>query len=255
MTPHRVREPVVDVVIIGVMKCGTTSLLQYLGAHPEVSAAPLKEVNFFFGEQPGGPGGWWKGVGWYDGQFSDGGRVRAEASPGYTSPDHPGAAGRMAMVVPQARLVYLVRDPLDRAISQYRHHVRDGTEDRPLAEALLDQTSHYVRRSRFAARLAPFLDVFPADRIAVVDSTDLSQQPAATVAALQRWLGLEPVSTDAVGRRHNAAESPPPSIDPDVARAFGELVDPDAAVFAQMRRALVDISPRTPAGSGMDASS
>src|SRR3954470_10329564 len=127
------------VIAIGAMKCGTTALHRYLDAHPQISMATVKEVNFFIGATtaPDGDedtwwqhGQWHRGVAWYAGLFDETAPVRGETSPGYTSPASTEAAGRMAAVVPDARLVYLVRHPLDRAVSQYRHHVRDGTETR-----------------------------------------------------------------------------------------------------------------------------
>ncbi|HET6628115.1 MAG TPA: sulfotransferase [Nocardioidaceae bacterium] len=94
--------------------------------------------------------------------------VRGETSPGYTSPDHALAPGRMARVLPGARLLYLVRDPVDRAVSQYEHHAREGAERRTLAEAVLDPDSQYVSRGRYLQRLEPFLHRFSGDRVQVV---------------------------------------------------------------------------------------
>ena len=123
-----------------------------------------KELNFFIGADtpPALPtdwssGNWHRGPAWYAAQFDASVPVRGEASPGYTSPSHPQVAMRMARLIPSARLVYAVRDPVRRAVSQYWHHRREGSEIRPLEEALLDPRSQYVARGRYFERLEPSL--------------------------------------------------------------------------------------------------
>lgn len=186
------------VVVIGAMKCGTTALHRHLARHPDVAMSDRKELNFFIGADrvPEGraarwvDGNWHRGVGWYAAHFPASAPVRGESSPGYTSPDHPEVASRMAATIPHARLVYLVRDPIARAVSQYRHHRRDGTEVRPLAAALLDPDSQYVARSRYHERLAPFLARFPPERILVVAQEALRDEPFATLRQVHRFLGV-----------------------------------------------------------------
>jgi hypothetical protein len=189
--------PLPNVLIIGAMKCGTSALHRLLAAHPEVSMAAAKELNFFVGparvdgDWSWSRGNWHRGVEWYARQFAEA-PVRGEASPAYTSPSFPEAAGRIARVVPDVRLVYLVRDPVARAVSQYRHHHRDGTERRPLAEALLDPASQYLSRSRFHARLTPFLDRFRREQIFVCAQEELLRDRRATLRALHEFLGVVP---------------------------------------------------------------
>lgn len=152
-----------DVVVIGAMKCATSAVHAYLDAHPDIAMAAAKELNFFNGaEEPSGPaedawieGQWHRGIAWYAAQFDPTAPKRGESSPAYTSPSFPEVPARMASIVPEARLVYLVRDPVDRAVSQYLHHHRDGTERRPLDEAVLDPASQYLARSRYCERLDP----------------------------------------------------------------------------------------------------
>ena len=201
-----------NLVIIGAMKCGTSALHAYLGRHPEIFMSEPKELNFFFAPVcgPAGPaaggaprrddavdgkvwaaGNWDRGPGWYAGHFAPGARVRGESSPGYTSPDHAGVARRMAALVPKARLVYLVRDPLARAVSQYIHHRTQGTEGRPLTEALLDPNSQYMARGRYYERLAPFLEVFGRERITIVAQEELRTERRTTLRWLFELLGVE----------------------------------------------------------------
>lgn len=166
-----------SVVVIGAMKCATTALHHYLDAHPQVSMSPWEETNFFLGPEqtPDLPaeewwrvGQWHRGLDWYSSLFDPSAPVRGDTSPGYTSPDSTVAPERMAAVLPDARLVYLVRHPVDRAISQYEHHFRDGDERRPVAEALLDPDSQYIARGRYFERLEPFLSHFSPEQVHVV---------------------------------------------------------------------------------------
>lgn len=193
-----------EVVVIGAMKCGTTALHRYLDEHPDIVMSEPKELNFFFGpdaaDHPHGDAGteptwhtgtWHLGVDWYARQFDAEAPVRGEASPGYTSPDHPEVAARLARVVPAARLVYLIRDPVERALSQYHHHHRDGAEARPPERALFDPDSQYIARSRYYERLVPFLELVPPERIAVVDHEDLLHHRRATLTRLYACLGVD----------------------------------------------------------------
>ncbi len=185
-----------NLIIIGAMKCGTTALHGLLDRHPDIAMAGGKELNFFFGpaNSPGkdAVSTWHRGPDWYARQFDGRAVVRGEASPGYTSPDHPEAAGRMAAVVPDARLVYLVRDPIERAVSQYRHHRADGSESRPVAEALLDPGSQYVARGRYYERLVPFLEHFARGQIVIIAQEDLLAETDACLKQVCRLLDVEP---------------------------------------------------------------
>ena len=189
------------VVVVGAMKCGTSALHAYLAAHPEISMSGLKELNFFFGGStppPGPPGTWWqhgqwhRGLDWYAAHFDARRPVRGESSPGYTDPAHPEVASRMARVLPDARIVYLVREPVQRALSQYRHHLRDGTEQRALDEALLDEESQYLARSRYAERIAPFLDHFAREQILVVVQERLLADRRGELSRIYRHVGADP---------------------------------------------------------------
>lgn len=189
-----------NVVVIGAMKCGTTALHRYLDAHPEIAMARMKETNYFAGpERPDSePDPWWRGgqwhrgVEWYASLFDPEVPVRGETSPGYTSPDHPRVADRMAQVVPEARLVYLVRDPVDRALSQYQHHVGDDAEHRPATEAILDPDSQYLLRSRYRDRLAPFLEHFDPSQVLVLAQERLLDERRDTLRRIYEHAGADP---------------------------------------------------------------
>lgn len=209
-----------DLVVIGAMKCATSALHEYLDVHPDIGMSRLKELNFFNGpaEPPhDDPDTWWvtgqwhRGLGWYTTQFPDA-PVRGESSPAYTSPSYPEVPERMAAVIPDARLLYLVRDPVDRAVSQYAHHVRDGTERRPVDEAVLDPKSQYVARSRYFERLEPFLGLFGRRQIHVVVQERLLVDRDSEIAKVYEHVGVDPRWTDHRHHRrvHVGTEQPLP---------------------------------------------
>jgi hypothetical protein len=177
------------VIVIGAQKCGTTSLHYYLDQHPEISMARAKELNFFVAE-----GRWAKGVDWYAAQFDPDSPVRGESSPSYTNcPIHGGVPARMHSVVPNAKLVFVVRDPLERIISQYVHDYSAGKEDRPLGEALAgDISSHpYIVRSKYFFQLDQYLPYFSPERILVLAQEDLLNDRARTMRRAFDFLGVD----------------------------------------------------------------
>lgn len=223
-------------LIIGAMKCGTTALHRLVGRHPDVAVSTPKELNFFFGASPPPPdaddpwltGNHWRGRHWYTGHFPADAPVRGEASPGYTSPSHPNVAERVAALVPGVQLIYLVRDPIQRAVSQHHHHRRDRAEHRPLREALLDPHSQYVARSRYHERLQPFLDRFPRDRILIVATEDLRTRPAETVAQVLRFLGAVPGALEPADLPDPSEVRAPNGLDHATRDRLAELLRDDA---------------------------
>lgn len=223
-------------LVVGAMKCATSALHAFLDAHPQVAMSPLKELNFFNGpERAPHPredrwwveGQWHRGVGWYSRQFDPSADARGEASPAYTSPSYPWTAERIAAVLPEARLLYLVRDPVDRAVSQYAHHHRDRTEPRGPAEALLDPGSQYVARSRYVDRLQPYLRHFRREQVHVVVQERLLRDPRSAMAGVYAHVGVDPDwQGDVLQRRVNAGERPDDLPD-DVRRRFRNLVADD----------------------------
>lgn len=228
--------PLPNVVVIGAMKCATSALHAYLDAHPDISMSATKELNFFNGpEQPphDDPDSWWRsgqwhrGLEWYAAQFDPHTPVRGESSPAYTSPDFPEVPDRMANVIPEARLVYLVRDPVERAVSQYAHHRRDGAEHRPLDEAVLDPDSQYLARSRYAERLAPFLEHFDRGQVHVVVQERLLADRDRQIAQVYEHVGVDPDWRDPRhDERHHVGDGRP-EVDPALRRAVAQRVGDD----------------------------
>jgi hypothetical protein len=200
--------PLPDFLVIGAQKAGTTALYAYLRWHPGITGPSWKEVSFFDRH-------WWRGEAWYRGQFPlrSGGKLVGEASPSYLF--HPLAPERARAVVPDAKLIALLRDPVDRAYSQYQHEVALGREPLSFEEAVAaegDRTrgeadrlvadpkafsrawwDHtYVARGRYAEQLERWLAVFPREQLLVVRTEDLGQSPGETYASILEFLGATP---------------------------------------------------------------
>lgn len=163
--------PVPNFIVIGAMKSGTTSLYHYLRSHPHVFMPRIKELDFFVAEL-----NWRRGFDWYQRQFarrSDDCVAVGEASTNYTKhPRYQGVPERMAKYIPTARLIYVVRDPIERMRSHYEHSVAIGLEREPIERALLENPA-YLTYSRYAMQIQQYLDWFPADQLMVVTSEDL----------------------------------------------------------------------------------
>jgi hypothetical protein len=185
-TPDRGVLP--NLVVIGGLKCGTTSLHHYLNLHPGISMSRPKELNFFVAEL-----NWPLGTEWYAAHFDPSAAVRGETSPHYTDrPRLDGVATRMREVIPHARVIYMVRDPIDRMLSHYLHNLGGGYDDRPLEEALASKDTAYVDRSRYAFQLEPYLAAFGRDRVEIVSREELKDERAATMRRLFEFLGVDP---------------------------------------------------------------
>jgi Sulfotransferase domain len=180
--------PLPNIVVIGAMKCGTTSLHHYLDAHPEISMAAAKELNFFYRKTA-----WARGVSWYRSHFDPDARLRGEASPNYTKNEKASnlAAERMRQLIPRVRLIYLVRDPIERAVSHYFHTVFKGNEERPLSEALGDLDSPYVQRSLYFRNALAFFASFPSEQLLVVSQEDLRRNRSDTLRSVFRFVGAD----------------------------------------------------------------
>lgn len=218
-----------DYVIIGAQKCGTSSLYRYLNEHPAVAAAAGKEVHYF---------DWHfrRGTNWYRAHFPTAAyramfRVRTgqrlvtgEASPYYLF--HPRVPGRVRALLPNVKLIALLRDPVERAWSAYHHQVRAGTESLPFVEAIdreperlageierLEQNEtyrsaahrrfSYLTRGIYADQLEGWFRVFPREQMLVIRSEDFFDDPGSTVAEALRFLGLTPWQSQQF-RRFNA---------------------------------------------------
>jgi Sulfotransferase domain len=175
-------------VIIGAQKCGTTALHSYLARHPQVSMSRPKELDFFVAER-----NWGKGVDWYMERFDPSMPARGESSPNYTAyPRLQGVPERMADLIPDAKLIFMVRDPIRRIRANWVHTYSNRREDRPMREAVLDETRlSYIARSRYYTQLTRFLEHYPMDRILILEQDELMNDRRATLRRVFRFIGVD----------------------------------------------------------------
>jgi hypothetical protein len=177
-----------NLIVIGAQKCGTSGLHYYLSLHPEVWMSRPKELNFFLEER-----NWPRGVDWYRRHFDPDASVRGEASPNYTAyPHHVGVAERMASVVPDAKLIYLVRDPLERIAAHWVHNYAKRREKGSLSETLTHPNTTYLMRSQYHMQLRRFLDHYSRERVLVIDQGDLRAHRAETLREVFEFAGASP---------------------------------------------------------------
>ena len=188
--------PLPTALIIGAQKAGTTALYAWLRRHPAVVGPAWKEVNYFDRRYA-------KGARWYRGNFprSRGATVVLEASPGYLF--HPLAPQRVKELLPDVRVVALLRDPASRAYSHHQHEVALGREPLSFEEAIEREDERmegelermvadpayfsyawwnytYLSRGRYAEQLERWFDVFPPEQLLIVPTDDLAERSAET---------------------------------------------------------------------------
>ena len=185
-------------LVIGAMKSATTSLARYLSVHPEIDIPARSRVGYFSRSEL-----YRRGFSWYAAHFKRGRQVRGEVAPSY-SKRHvaPEVAARIHEALPDCRLVYSVRDPINRALSHYRHRRARGAESRTISAALSPSAGNpYLLTGRYAWQLEPFRQLFPADHILVVVAEELREDRVTVLSRLCTFLGAGPVATRAVGDR------------------------------------------------------
>jgi hypothetical protein len=216
--------PKLDFVVIGAQKAGTTSLWRYLEDHPELLMPPDKEASFF--SEPDSPGGF---RAYMRALFKDAprGRLLGTVTPAYMmgtpSVPVPTIAERIRAAAPDARLVAILRDPVERAYSEYRMWVGYGKEGRPfeeVVEQLLDPAQlervrrgpgdhdGYVARGEYGWMLRAYARCFPPEQIHVELTEDLERDPGGLVERVCRFVGVEPHRPVRLGERHNPSGRP-----------------------------------------------
>jgi sulfotransferase family protein len=210
--------PLPNFLIIGAQKAGTTALYAYLRRHPAITGPSWKEVSYFDRHYE-------RGEAWYRGNFPNVVRARGklvgEASPSYIF--HPLGPERVNALVPEARLVALVRNPVDRALSHYHHEVALGREPLRFEDALEAEEerlrgeeerlaaepgyfspawwSHaYKARGRYAEQLERWLELFPREQLLILPSEELGTDPEPTHAQVLEFLGAAPHRLDSYPR-------------------------------------------------------
>jgi hypothetical protein len=215
-----------DFVIIGAARCGTTSLYAYLREHPQVFMSPEKETDYFsLGDLP--PEDVPRNASAYRARtrddyerfFRDAGDARAvgEASPTYLF--YPRSAERMQQAIPDAKVICILRDPVERAYSHFALARKMGFEpvaDFAAALALEDERwasdrsmrFTYTRASFYHDGLEAFWQRFPRERILVLRFEQLAADPRATMRAVYDFIGVDASFTPDVSIRHNRSMLP-----------------------------------------------
>ena len=223
-----------DFIVIGAQRCGTTSLYNYLIRHPHCVPATRKEIHFF-------DINFSKGVTWYRSHFPtylykyyceivhQRDFVTGEASPYYFA--HPSAPRRISEIVPSARLVLLLRNPVDRAYSHYRHEVRKGRETSSSLEEAIDREEQrlrgemermladedyysfnhhrysYLSRGIYIDQLRVWADFFPKEQILVLESEDFFADTPVVFKQVVEFLNM-PDWEPREYRNYNRANNP-----------------------------------------------
>ena len=205
-----------DFLIIGAQRGGTTSLYHYLQTHPSFKAPTTKELHFF-------DRNYHKGLLWYRAHFPTvwekayaqqmqrRALVTGEASPYYLF--HPHVYQRLAQVMPHAKLIVLLRNPVDRAYSHYYHSIELGYESRSFEEAIRDERertaqerekilqdehyqSHtyrhhsYLTRGIYVDQLQAWMCLFSREQFLILKSEDFYADPAAALKEVYTFLNL-----------------------------------------------------------------
>ncbi len=186
--------PLPTFFVIGAPRAGSTSLYEYLNLHPEIGMSRIKEPHFFADNiQP--PATRVADRTEYEALFTSDAEVRGEASPSYTCyAQHSGAPERISALLPDAKFIYLVRDPIDRTMSHYLHRVAVENERRPFPDALGDiddPANPYTCPSRYATQLKRYLRHFPLERILVIDQSDLLAERSRVLRDVFAFLGVD----------------------------------------------------------------
>ncbi len=185
-----------DFMIIGAAKSATSTLYECLHRHPDIFMSTPKEPEFFSRNSE-----YSRGLDWYGGLFEacDDGQVCGEASTTYTRyPLTPNVPKRISRVMPDAKFVYIMRHPVDRAFSHYKHNMRTGVR-MTFEEALASREDlyrgwdgrGYLECGKYVQQIKQFLNYFPRDSFLFLLYDDFAASPEAPLEACQRFLGVE----------------------------------------------------------------
>jgi len=190
----------VDFIVIGAQKAGTTALFDHLGEEPDIALSDVKETHFFDDESMD-----WAApdYGRYHGHFpAPDGRLRGEATPIYVY--WPNCLERIFAYNPAARLILMLRDPVERAWSHWRMEYARGAETRPFAwciregrQRLFDaepfghhREFSYVERGFYGEQVERLLRIFPREQLLILQADDLRTDPGQVLGELRTFLGL-----------------------------------------------------------------
>ena len=173
-------------MIGGVQKGGTTWMYRTLKRHPQIFLSELKELDFFWRESL-----YAKGLDWYAEHFQDAGGAKAmgEVTPTYLYSE--AAPERIAKALPGVKLIFSLRNPVDRAYSAYRHNRRRLAESLPFEEAIRQEGIGYIPRGFYYQQLKRYHQYFPKENILILIYEEFSKDPVAGFKQCFQFLGVD----------------------------------------------------------------
>jgi hypothetical protein len=211
-------------IVIGAAKAGTTALYWYLAEHPRVFMSPVKETNYFaYNLDESGQLLYGdptihrfpiRTLSEYEGLFASAGDAKAvgEASPLYL--ESPQAAARIARLIPEARIICGIRQPVDRAYSDYQMYLRNRSRwleparDFSATAHWARPDSHWMQLGRYHAQLARYYEVFPRHQIHVFLFDDMKRDALRTTQEIYRFVGVDPAFRPDLETPHNIGGVP-----------------------------------------------
>lgn len=178
----------VDFMVIGSQKCGTTSLARQLADHPQIAFCSEKEPGYFHKSDD-----WRVGIDDYHRLYSpQPGQLCGEASTYYTFlPEWLDTHKRLYEYNPDLKLIYIMRQPVERIISHYSHNLVRSIDTAPAEWAVLNQPS-YLNRSRYAVQIRPYLELFERENILLLVFEEYTADQVAALQQVATFLGIDP---------------------------------------------------------------
>ncbi|MEM8730023.1 MAG: sulfotransferase domain-containing protein [Pseudomonadota bacterium] len=179
--------PLPDFLIIGAMKCGTSTLAAQLAAQEGVFVTTPKEPNFFSDDAV-----YQNGEAWYEALFVDAapGDRLCEASTHYTKlPTYPNTLARMQALLPAPKLIYVIRNPIARAVSHFIHDWSEGHMPLSMDEAL-EEMPELVEYGCYGRQIAPFIEAYGSDAVHLTSLEEIQQDPVGAFRAIAEFAEL-----------------------------------------------------------------
>lgn len=254
-----------DFIIIGAQRCGTTSLYKYLSQHPDVHPSFPKEIHYFSNHYQ-------QGINWYRSHFplqwrkknneNNGKRafITGEATPYYLA--HPHAARRISQTLPQALLIVLLRDPVERAYSHYYHEVQMGVETLSFEDAIQKEAERlhqelekmigdenyrsfnyqhysYLARGIYADQIQIWMRYFTPQAMLFLNSEKLESDPTKAYRMVTDFLGLR--QWDQIDfTKYHASKYPP--MDPKIRTQLANYFRPHNQRLSQIINVNFDLN-------------
>lgn len=175
-----------NLLIIGAMKSGTTSLHNYLAKHPDVFMSEPKEIHYFSDAHYNT-----KSIGWYKSQFITDKKIRGTSPQGYTKCHHADAHNvleRLSKTIPDVKMIYIVRDPIER----YRSHILEAYHcDPPKDVKYSKKVNNFLKTSMYFMQISAFLKYFELKQIHILSLEDLQENRLSELNKIFDFLEIE----------------------------------------------------------------